>query len=294
MRFSVVHASRREFPVAVLCDVLEVSRGGYYDFAKRLEREPTQREQAARKLDHEIRVAFDEGRGTYGRPRILRILRRKGLRIGENRLRHRMAAMGLYAKPRRRFKKTTLSDHDETIAPNLVRQDFTATSPDEVWCSDITYVRTWQGWVYVAVVIDLFSRKVVGWAAADHMRAGLVTDAITMAIGRRDVRPGLIFHSDRGSQYASKSVRRLLRRHRMRQSMSAKGNCYDNAVVESFNDKLKQELVHRHVWPTRARAIFAIADYIERFYNPKPLHSTLDYISPNEYEANHAALEEAA
>jgi len=289
VKFAVVHASRGDFPVATLCKVFGVSRSGYYDFVRRMKRPTTQRERAARKLDHEIRVAFDEGRGGYGRPRILRALRKKGMRIGENRIRRRMAAMRLQAKPRRRFVRTTLSDHDHRAAPNLVRQNFSAEAANRVWCSDITYVRTWEGWVYVTVIIDLFSRKVVGWATAEHMRAKLVTDAMTMAIGRRDVEPGLIFHSDRGSQYVSKAVRELLRRHEMQQSMSAKGNCYDNAVVESFNDKLKQELIHRDVWPTRARAQLAIADYIERFYNPKRMHSTLGYLSPNEYEEQHAA-----
>lgn len=226
MKFAVVHASRGDFPVATLCKVFGVSRSGYYDFVGRMKRPPTERERAARRLDHEIRVAFDEGRGAYGRPRILRALRNKGVRVGENRIRGRMAAMRLQAKPRRRFVKTTLSDHDQKVAPNLVRQNFSADAADRVWCSDITYVRTWQGWVYVAVVIDLFSRKVVGWAAAEHMRSKLVTDAMTMAIGRRSVQPGLIFHSDRGSQYASKAVRHILRRNEMQRSMSAKGNCY--------------------------------------------------------------------
>ncbi|MEE9386425.1 MAG: IS3 family transposase [Nannocystaceae bacterium] len=151
------------------------------------------------------------------------------------------------------------------------------------------YVRTWQGWLYVAVVIDLFSRKVVGWAVADHMRADLVTGAFDMAVARRNVEPGLIFHSDRGSQYASNGMRRRLRRLKSKQSMSSKGNCYDNAVVESFNDKLKQELIHRHAWPTKAAAKLAIVDYIERFYNAQRLHSTLGYLSPNNFENQHAA-----
>lgn len=294
MKFAVVHASRGDFPVATLCKVFGVSRSGYYDFVGRMKRPTTERQRATRKLDHAIQVAFDESGGTYGRPRILRALRKQGMRVGENRIRGRMAAMRLQAKPRRHFVKTTLSDHDKKVAPNLVRQNFSVEAADRVWCSDITYVRTWQGWVYVAVVIDLFSRKVVGWAAASHMRSKLVTDAMTMAIGRRNIQPGLIFHSDRGSQYVSKAVRHILRRNEMRQSMSAKGNCYDNAVVESFNDKLKQELIHRHIWPTRARATLAIADYIECFYNPKRMHSTLGYLSPNDYENQHVAREAVA
>jgi len=294
VNFEVVHESRNEFPVSALCKAFEVSRSGYYEYAARLERAPTQRERDAKRLDHEIRVAFDESRGTYGRPRMQHSLRRKGFRVGANRIRLRMAAMGLYGKHRRRYKKTTLSDHDQPIAPNLVRQNFTAAAPNQVWCSDITYIRTWEGWLYLAVVIDLYSRKVVGWAIADNMRAKLVTDAIEMAIGRRNIEPGLIFHSDRGSQYSSKAVRRIVERDAMRASMSAKGDCYDNAVVESFNDKLKQELIHRYAWRTRMTASEAVLDYIERFYNPKRLHSTLGYVSPNEYEGMYAGLAEAA
>jgi transposase InsO family protein len=205
-----------------------------------------------------------------------------------------MAEMGLQAKPRRRFKKTTDSDHDRAIAPNLLKQHFNVDAPNRVWCSDITYVRTWQGWLYVCVVVDLFARKVVGWSVADHMRAELVTDAFDMAVGRRNVESGLIFHSDRGSQFASRVLRRRIKRLKMKQSMSGKGNCFDNAVVESFNDKLKQELIHRHIWSTKSKATIAIADYIERFYNSQRLHSTLGYMTPNNFEAGRADNRAAA
>lgn len=293
MNYERIDALAKEHPVATVCATLGVSRSGYYAYRANEARRRA-KQARSRRLNHAIRTAFDEHRGVYGRPRLQQVLRTRGLRLGANHLRRRMSEMGLYAKPRRRFKTTTLSDHSRAVAPNLLEQEFNAPSPDRVWCSDITYVRTWQGWLYVCVVIDLCSRKVVGWSVADHMRTTLVTEAFDRAVMVRRPSSGLIFHSDRGSQYASKALRRRLRRHDMRQSMSARGNCYDNAVVESFNDKLKQELIHRQPWPTKAVASLAIADYIERFYNPKRLHSTLGYVSPNQYEENLAAVSVAA
>lgn len=289
MKLEYAQTAVEEFPVALVCDALEISRSAFYESRARAKRGPSARELDRRRLRHAIATTFKENRGAYGRPRMRRALAAKGIQISVNRLRHEMASMGLYGKLRRSFKKTTLSEHGEAIAKNLLKQKFQADAPDRVWCGDITYVRTWQGWLYVAVVIDLFSRKVVGWAVADHMRADLVTGALDMAVARRNVEPGLIFHSDRGSQYASNAMRRRLRRLKIKQSMSGKGNCYDNAVVESFNDKLKQELIHRRSWPTKAAAKLAIVDYIERFYNAKRMHSTLDYLSPNSFEEQHAA-----
>jgi len=289
VNFEHAEAAAREFPVAVVCDALEISRSAFYESRARAKRGPSVRELDRRRLRHAIVTTFNENRGAYGRPRMRHALAAKGIQVSVNRLRHEMASMGLYGKLRRSFKKTTLSEHDHPIAKNLLKQNFHVDAPDRIWCGDITYVRTWQGWLYVAVVIDLFSRRVVGWAVADHMRADLVTAAFDMAVARRSVEPGLIFHSDRGSQYASNAMRRRLRRLGIKQSMSGKGNCYDNAVVESFNDKLKQELIHRHTWPTKASAKLAIVDYIERFYNAKRLHSTLGYLSPNHFEDQHAA-----
>lgn len=289
MRLEHAEAAAEEFPVAVVCNALDISRSAFYESRARAKRGPSVRELDRRRLRHAIATTFKENRGAYGRPRMRRALAAKGIRISVNRLRHEMASMGLYGKLRRSFKKTTLSEHGHAIAENLLKQKFQADAPDRIRCGDITYVRTWQGWLYVAVVIDLFSRKVVGWAVADHMRADLVTSAFDMAVARRNVEPGLIFHSDRGSQSVSDAMRRRLRRLGMKQSMSGKGNCYDNAVVESFNDKLKQELIHRHIWPTKPAAKLAIVDYIERFYNPKRIHSTLGYLSPNNFEDQHAA-----
>ncbi len=294
MNYELVDDSRGKLPASVACDALGVSRSAYYAHVARSQEPPSTREREDVRLEHAIRTAFDEYRGAYGRPRLLRVLRARGFQIGANRLRRKMAQMGLQAKPRRKFKMTTDSEHDRPIAPNLLDQDFSVDAPDRVWCSDITYIRTWQGWLYACVVIDLFARKVVGWSVEDHMRADLVTAAFDMAVGRRDVEPGLVFHSDRGSQYASKALRRRIKRMKMKQSMSKKGDCYDNAVVESFNDKLKQELIHRDVWPTKAKAELAIAEYIECFYNSKRMHSTIGFMTPNEYENAYAAHKAAA
>jgi putative transposase len=207
VNFERIEAVAEEYPASVVCEVLGVSRSGLYAYRARTRRPLTPRERENTKLDHTIATVFDEGRRSYGRPRMQRALRARGIRIGDNRLRKKMRQMGLVAKPKRRFRKTTDSDHDSPIAPNLLEQDFYAKAPNRVWCSDITYVRTWAGWVYVCVIIDLFSRKVVGWAAADHLRAELVTDAFDMAIGRRLVEPGLIFNARASRPEGSRSAK---------------------------------------------------------------------------------------
>ena len=231
-----------EAPTAVACRALGLSRSAYYAYLRTKNATSSKRRQKRRRLEHAIRTAFEEFRGRYGRPRLLRVLRSRGVRIGANLLRKKMAQMGLQAKPRRRYRTTTDSNHGRPCSPNLLKQQFEVAAPNRVWCSDITYVHTQEGWLYVCVVIDLFARKVVGWHVAEHMRAELVTRAFDMAVGRRSPPPGLVFHSDRGSQYASTAFRTRLRTAKMLQSMSARGDCYDNAVVESFNDKLKQVL----------------------------------------------------
>ena len=294
MSLETVERLTKEYPVAVVCEALGRSRSALYAARVRKKAGSSAKDKERRNIRHIIKTVFEENRGVYGRPRMRRALAAKGIQIGVNRLRREMAQMGLYGKLRRKFKKTTLSDGVSRIAPNLLKQNFDVSAPDRVWCGDITYVRTWEGWLYVAVVIDLFSRKVVGWSVADHMRVDLVTDAFDMAVARRNVEPGLIFHSDRGSQYASNAMRRRLKRLKAKQSMSRKGDCYDNAVVESFNDKLKQELIHRASWPAKAGAQLAIVEYIERFYNTKRMHSTLDYLSPNQFEQQHVAAKAAA
>ena len=203
-----------------------------------------------------------------------------------------MRERGLCGKAPKRYRRTTDSSHSLPIAPNLLARDFTADAPNQIWVSDITYVRTWEGWLYVAAIIDLFSRRVVGWAVADHMRTELALEALHMAITQRRPKPGLTHHSDRGSQYASDSYQRELSKHGMLCSMSRKGNCWDNAVAESFFGRLKEELIDREVWPTKRRTQAAIIEFIACFYNSKRLHSTLGFMSPMEYEfaANRLAV----
>ena len=196
--------------------------------------------------------------------------------------------MGLIGLPVKRFQRTTDSDHQRPVAPNVLDRDFDAAQPNGRWSTDITYVWTWEGWLYLAVVLDLFSRRVVGWALQPHLRAELALEALHMALGRRVPAAGLLHHSDRGSQYAADAYQRVLRDHGIVCSMSRKGDCWDNAVTESFFATLKTELIHRQPWPTRRGATDAVAEYIEGFYNPYRLHSSLGYVSPNDFERRHA------
>ena len=196
--------------------------------------------------------------------------------------------MGLIGLPVKRFQRTTHSDHQPPVAPNVLDRAFDAAQPNQRWSTDITYVWTWEGWLYLAVVLDLFSRRVVGWALQPHLRTTLALDALEMALGRRGPAAGLVHHSDRGCQYAADAYQRVLRAHGVVCSMSRKGNCWDNAVTESFFATLKTELVHRQPWPTRRGIQDAVAAYIEGFYNPYRLHSSLGYVSPNDYERRQA------
>lgn len=210
-----------------------------------------------------------------------------GWSVGRKRVAAIMRRKGLVGRPRRRFRRTTEVDANLAVAPNILAREFTTSAPNQAWATDITYVRTWEGWLYLAVVIDLFSRRVVGWATADHLRTELCLDALAMAIGRRLPDSGLVHHSDRGCQYASDDYRRVLTNHGLTCSMSRKGNCWDNAVVESFFSGLKTELVYRHAWRTRAEASAAITEWIEVFYNRHRRHSTLGQVSPADLEDFH-------
>lgn len=204
--------------------------------------------------------------------------------MSEKRIGRLMQENDIVGRHRRRFRKTTDSSHQMPVAPNLVDRKFYAQGPNQIWAGDITYIRTWEGWLYLAVVIDLYSRRVVGWAMANHMRTELVTEALQLAINQRCPSPGLIFHSDRGSQYASKDYQNVLKRYGVICSMSRKGNCWDNAVVESFFATLKEELIYRHVYPTRKMARNAISEYIISFYNSCRRHSRLGSMSPINFE----------
>ena len=266
------------------CTLLKVSRAAYYRWSSA---GPSARSLRDAQLLTEILAAHKASRGTYGAPRITRALRARGLRTSRKRVARLMARRGLAGRARRRTKRTTISDPAAAKAADLLQRDFAPRSHklDGVWCGDISYVRTWEGWSYLATVIDLSSRRVVGLAMADHLRASLACEALEMAIGQRRPGPGLVFHSDRGCQYTSGDFRELLARHKIVQSLSRPGQCWDNAVAESFFATLKEELLYRGVWPTRSAARRAIFEYVEVFYNRQRMHSSLDYLTPVEYEA---------
>jgi putative transposase len=240
-------------------------------------------------------MIFDDSRGTYGWPRVHKELRRQGVHVSRKRVARIMRQKGLVGRCRRRSTRTTFSD-PETKAADLIKRAFGpgTVELDRVYVSDITYIWTWEGWLYLATVIDLSSRRVVGWSMADHMRTELVADALRMAVAARRPGPGLIFHSDRGTQYTSTEFTDLLTEHKMVQSLSRPRQCWDNAVAESFFASLKIELVHRRSWATRAQARRAIVDYIEVFYNRRRLHSSLGYLTPTEYEGRRIQHHKAA
>lgn len=283
-RLRFVEAEKAEHHnVAKACELLEVSRSAFYDWHQH---RPSARQLADEQLGQRIQAIFDASRGTYGWPRVHRALRDEGVHASRKRVARIMRQQGLIGRCRRRSTRTTISD-PETRAVDLIKRAFGpgTVELDRVYVSDITYVRTWEGWLYLATVIDLSSRRVVGWSMADHMRTELVADALRMAVAARRPAPGLIFHSDRGTQYTSTEFTDLLAEHKMVQSLSRPRQCWDNAVAESFFSSLKEELIHRQSWATRAQARRAIFDYIEVFFNRRRLHSSLGYLSPAEYEA---------
>jgi transposase InsO family protein len=275
--------------VAKACALLKVSRSAYSQWSQQL---PSAHARSESELGERVAAIHGESRGTYGAPRVHQQLRREGVHCARKRVARLMALRGLAGRCRRRFQKTTIPDPlAAVLAPDLVQRSFeTAARPlDRVWVGDISYVRTWEGWCYLATVIDLASRRVVGFALADHMRASLICSALEMAIGVRHPAAGLVFHSDRGSQYTSAAFRQLLGRHGIVQSLSRPRQCWDNAVAESFFATLKTEMVYRQPLPTRAAARQAVFEYIEVFYNRQRLHSALGYRSPVEYEASRLA-----
>lgn len=268
--------------VAKACCLLEVSRSAFYEWHKHL---PSARQVADDELGERIQAIWDDSKGTYGWPRVHAQLRRDGVHVSRKRVARIMRRRGLIGRCRRRWTKTTVSD-PEVAAVDLLKRAFGpgTVELDRVYVGDITYIWTWEGWAYLATVIDLASRRVVGWALADHMRAELVGDALRMAIAQRRPAPGLIFHSDRGTQYTSSEFTALLAEHKMIQSLSRPRQCWDNAVAESFFASLKLELIDRRSWATRAQVRSAVFDYIERFFNRRRLHSSLGYLTPADYE----------
>ncbi len=285
MRFKLIDAAKKEFPVQRLCKVLGVSPSGYFAWRRR-PASPRQREDLI--LLAHIRSAFALSNETYGSPRMTRELQDSGLRVGRRRTARLMRENGLKARQRRRFKRTTDSHHAFPVAPNLLDQDFSAERPNEKWGADISYVWTGEGWLYLAVVLDLFARRVVGWAVSDRLHTELALKALRKALAIRRPSGGLIHHSDRGSQYCSIDYQAELNKHGILVSMSGKGNCYDNAMVETFFKTLKSELVWRTVFYTRQDADQAIGRYIDGFYNPVRRHSALNFTSPAQFE-KHAA-----
>jgi putative transposase len=285
MKFAFVHAEKAYFPIAVLCRLLGVSRQGYYAYASR---PPSARVSSDQELCTQVQQLFEDNDARYGSPRILRALRANGWTVGKRRVERTMRSLGLTPPMRRRHKITTQANGTHPVAPNELARDFTATRPDERWVTDITYVWTDEGWSYCAVIIDLFSRAVVGWAVDASLSTALPLAALDMAIRRRRPGKGLLHHSDRGCQYTSIDYRELLRTLGITVSMSRKGNCWDNAVAESFFATLKKELIHRRSWPNRHDLRSALFEYIEVFYNRRRLHSTIGYKTPVQVESEYA------
>ena len=282
MKYQFITAHREEFEITVMCRVLAVSRSGYYAWRKR----PTSpRKMADQALSQQIKEIHQQSRQTYGSPRIQVELAENGVNCGHKRVARLMRDEELFAKQSRQFKVTTTdSAHSYPVAPNLLDQDFNASQPNKKWLTDITYIPPAEGWLYLAVVMDLYSRRIVGWAMSDSLERHLVIAALQMALKMRQPPPGLLHHSDRGSQYASDDYQAVLTQHQMCCSMSRTGNCYDNAPMESFFGTLKTELVHHCYYQTKAEAKTDIFEYIEVFYNRFRRHSALHYQSPVNFE----------
>lgn len=283
MKFAFIKGHQPQFPVVAMCRVLEVSTSGFYRWVT----EPVgKRERARVELGDAIARVHESNRGVYGSPRVHAALVEEGRTVCHNTVAKVMKQRGIQARTHRRFKvRTTDSNHDHPIAPNVLGRKFSVAKLNQVWLTDITYIPTGEGWLYVAGVMDLCSRKIIGWSMAEHMRADVVADALNMALAARRPGSGLVHHSDRGVQYACEDYQTLLRARGITISMSGVGDCYDNAPKESFWGKLKTELVYLEKFATREQARAAIFDYIECFYNRERLHSSLGHVSPERFEA---------
>lgn len=282
MRYAFIRDHSKESYVENACHVLNVSVSGYYAWRGR---PASRREIDDARLIDKIRGIYDTSGSTYGVRRVHSQLVADGEKCSLNRVARLMRRCGIAARHKRKFKVTTDSKHDLPVADNLLNREFACETPNRVWVSDITYIWTLEGWLYLSVLIDLHSRMVVGWSISQRIDRTLVLDTLSMAVGRRDPQPGLIHHSDRGSQYASNDYQKALRKHGMLCSMSRKGNCWDNAVAESFFSTLKTERVHHRLYRSRTEARRDIFEYIEVFYNMVRLHSTLGYLSPAQFES---------
>lgn len=285
MRYRFIDTHKKVWPVNLMCKVLQVARSGYYSWLKRPDGARTV---SNRTLDAEIRRIFAEHKQRYGAPRIVDELNDQGIPCSKNRVARRMKVLGLRGIQAKKFKVTTDSNHNKPVAPDLIGQNFTATLPNEKWVSDITYLWTDEGWLYLAVVMDLYSRAVVGWAMDKRMTQQLVMDALTMALFRRGFPKSTIIHSDRGSQYCAAAYQRLIKEKGLRCSMGRRSNCYDNAAMESFFHTLKVEQVHRQRYRTRMAAKTSVFEYIEVYYNRKRKHSAIGHQIPMMFEQKRA------
>jgi transposase InsO family protein len=281
VKFAFIHVEKASYPTVVLCSVLEISRSGYYAWWRR---SPSARTQQDAQLGVEIAATHKRSRSTYGSPRVHRDLRARGIRVGKKRVERLMRQAGIVAKRRRRFRKTTDSNHPDPIAPNVLQRQFTVDLPNTAWVTDVTCIWTLEGWLYLAAILDLCSRRVVGWATSANNDRELALEALRVAVAARRPAAGLLHHSDRGSPYASDDYREALDQAQMVPSMSRKGDCWDNAVAESFFGTLKGELTDHETYVTMAAAVASIGDYIDGFYNIERRHSALDYINPIEFE----------
>jgi putative transposase len=290
VKYVWIHEQRGSYPVAKLCELLSVSKSGYHAWKNR---PPSVRELENGRLETHIRAIHAESGGTYGSPRVHRELIEQGNVVSLNRVRRLMKKNAIRARHKRRWKATTDSNHNLPVAPNLLEQRFEAERPNQVWLADISYIWTDQGWLYLACILGLYSRLIVGWAMSHRPDRKLVLEALGMAYFRRRPPPGLLHHSDRGSQYCSHDYQQLLQLYGITASMSRKGNCYDNAPMESFFHSLKVERIHDRRYATRDEAHSDVFNYVETFYNPLRRHSALDYRSPREFERRQTRKEAA-
>jgi transposase InsO family protein len=281
MRYQFIDVQKKAWPITLMCEVLDVSTTGYYDWFKR---EPSAQSRSNKALDGHIREIYRFHKGRYGSPRITDDLQDLDVPCSENRVARRMRHMDLKAVQAKKFKVTTDSNHNKPVAPDLIEQHFTADAPNQKWVSDITYIWTTEGWLYLAVVMDLYSRAIIGWSMNARMTQQLVCDALSMALFRRGFPKSVIIHSDRGSQYCSKRYQRLIVLNSLRCSMGRKATCYDNAAMESFFHSLKVELVYRELYASRQQARHSIFEYIETYYNRQRKHSAIGNQIPMLFE----------
>ena len=286
MIYAFIEKHKGEFEIAKMCRVLKVSKSGYYEWLKRQGQPLSEKEVRDTKLAQQIHKSYAQSYGTYGSPRITQDLADWGYVYSQKKIANMMRDLGLCAVLPKSVQRTTDSNHNQFIYPNLVKREFHISEKNKVWVADITYIRTLEGWIYLASIMDLYSRKIVGWAMADHMEQSLVDEALKHALAVRKPGKGLIHHSDRGAQYCATDYIKKLNEHGIEISMSRKGDPYDNACIESFHATIKKEWIYRRRFETKKEAMKSVEEYILNFYNEQRRHSTLGYLSPNQFERN--------